>query len=126
MKRGIIAAVVLGAMLAATGARADVIWKNYKEQTVKLAKASNPAAQLALDNYIFGVTSVLEAANGELELRGVTPLYCKPPNLSLNLDNVKAMLAAEGMRSIQVANELSALSTSIVILHVLKETFPCK
>lgn len=121
MRKLIIAA--LGAALLSGNATADMTLKDYKSFTAHLRDNNDPALSLSIDSYIMGAISGMAATNAQNVYEKKGMIYCLPPKLPLNPNNVKALLADKKSAALKVMPDDTALGTAI--MFVLLEAFPC-
>ncbi len=93
--------------------------------TIKEYEASKNDNSMRL--YVNAVAHGIQWANAELATRKQTRIYCPSPQLTITEDNYIEILddTVKSIRGRTGNNKVSNLSLGLVLLHGLKETFPC-
>ena len=110
--------LLLMALSSATPARAVDI-ADYEEML-----ASSVAVR-DMKWYLKGVGDAYGIANAALSSNGKPPLYCQPPHLALNADNLVDIVRLE-MESPMAPNiRQKKVPVELIVLVALQRSFPC-
>ncbi len=95
----------------------------YSSMTVSSFEAKSKTQ--AMDSYVLGLASGLNAANSALVANESTPLFCLPPFLKLTTANYKEIIAL-GIKDTS-SNKLEKQSLDIdpILLKKLIGLYPC-
>ena len=111
---------LLGVLIAASQASADIYFKEYKE-----AKAANGQRWDAIKFYLLGVGSAYGYANAKLHDEHQPIFFCVPGNLVLERENYVDIIDQEFARRNRGTMD-DNVAVDVVLLFGLVKTFPCK
>ena len=95
----------------------------YSNMTVSSFEAKSKTQ--AVDSYVLGFASGLNAANSALVANKSTPLYCLPPFLKLTTANYKEIIALGIKDTSSNRLEKQSLDIDPILLKKLIELYPC-
>ena len=95
----------------------------YSNMTVSSFEAKSKTQ--AVDSYVLGLASGLNAANSALVANKSTPLYCLPPFLKLTTANYKEIIALGIKDATTNKPERQSLDIEPILLKKLIELYPC-
>ena len=95
----------------------------YSNMTVSNFEAKSKTQ--AVDSYVLGLASGLNAANSALVANESTPLFCLPPFLKLTTANYKEIIALGIKDTSSNKLEKQSLNIDTILLKKLIELYPC-
>lgn len=109
---------LLGALIAASTAHAQITYKSYKA-----AKATGGAQWNLMKAYFQGAGYAYGYSNVTLEAQKKPPFYCPPLDLALGPENFIDILEQQigRMKPLKDDSEID-----VILLFGLVHTFPCK
>jgi hypothetical protein len=109
-------ALVLGFSTATAQAMTIEDYKEYKQ--------GSPEKLAFLKAYVAGLSMGMQWANIKLIFENQNPLYCEPPKLALNVDNLMGMID----RQIRDGGrwDVAEMHIGPLLMEELIATFPCE
>lgn len=77
-------------------------------------------------DYLDGSVNGLTWANASLQHKNLPPLYCQPPKLTMNVDNMIQLLDGYLERNKELVGRLTDPALGLIMVIALQEAFPCK
>lgn len=107
--------LALVSLPSAKAGAVELNWRGYQFPTQPSYREYN---SLLLD----GIISGLIAYNAAVQASGARPMFCLPPNLALTVEQAEDILIRAAERTVPPDN----MPVSIILLHGMQDTFPCK
>jgi hypothetical protein len=122
LMRSILATVALVGLFCLS-LRAEITVKAYQ----KSVHSSDRDRAATMKLYVMGVGSGIAWANTAAE-KNNAPLYCQPPNFSMNGDYYIDILdkTIKELESKTTAKELNEYPVGLIVLMGLQKSFPCQ
>jgi hypothetical protein len=114
MRKYVLLVIAMLFSLASSANAATILLKDYKSPKNEAEKAFS---QLYLD----GIKEGLITFNSQLTNEGRQPLFCLPGKLALTIEQAEEIM----LRDAKKVPNPDQYPISIILLHGLKDTFPC-
>lgn len=116
MKR-IIIAITTCLILLSVNCQAELTHKEL-QHSYEMTEGGNT---LAIDNYLIGLYEGINASNLAYYMQTKQFLYCKPANIDLNVNNIRAIID----ETHKAHDTEGTIPASYLLFVGLKQTFPC-